>query len=51
MHSNSFVGSSSSSTGEALGKSVLGFVYIVGSTGFAVVFSGVTNVGFGVFGL
>ena len=56
MHSNSFVGACAA--GEALGGSVL--VYIVGSTGFAVVSSGAgfavvasgaTTVGFGVFGL
>ena len=49
MHSNSFVGASSA--GEALGELVLGFVYIVGNTGFAVAFSGATDVGFGVVGL
>ena len=56
MHSNSFVGACAA--GEALGGSVL--VYIVGSTGFAVVTSsagfaavssGATIVGFAVFGL
>lgn len=51
MHSNSFVGGSA--TGDALGESVsvLVSVYIVGSTGFAVVSSGVAAVGFGVLGL
>ena len=56
MHSNSFVGACAA--GAALGESVL--VYIVGSTGFAVVTSGAgfavvslgaTTVGFVVFGL
>jgi hypothetical protein len=48
VHLNSFVGASAA--GASLRESVL-FVYIVGSTGFAVVSPGVTAVGLGVSGI